>query len=261
MKAHSPACSPPPLAWIVPLCLLALCACGQAAKIPAPAATNGQNDPAEAAPIAVHLTADLALTPLSAPDIQLYLSVMQQAASLIQHPTAADIAARKRAQDMEVASQQQQVSMQDADRKSRIVIQTAVAAAERGDVDAAKAAQQSAIKMLNGVRANIKVPTPAEQTADMRVMQLDDGTADEYVAEQRHINSQRWDAIVNAVETAIPDPNGAYGDGDPLDHPYVPSDHDRKVAAVTEINRKTLTPKRSEILKLLATVRHPHHTS
>lgn len=247
-------------AWVVILCPIILCACGQGSSSPAAGAPIEPTSRLAPAPPSAPAASDPALTPLTSADIQLYLAVMRDAAALIQHPTAADIAARKRAQDLETSSQQQQAIMEDADRKSRAAMQAAMAAAQRGDLDAAKAAQTTAQKALNNVSANIKMPTPAEQVADMRVMQLDDGSADEYVAEQRHINSQRWDAIVDAVETAIPDPDAAHGDGDPLDHPYVPSDHERKVAAVTAINRKTLAPDRSEIFKLMAAVRHPQHT-
>jgi hypothetical protein len=237
------------------LALLGLCACQPQ---PTSSVTDGSSH--AIIPPAPHGRAnDPALTPLSDADIQLYLSVMREAASLVQHPGAADIAARKRAQADEAAAQQQQPAMEDADRRARAAMQAAMAAAQRGDVDAARAAQQSASKVLDAARARMtsSAPTPAEYAENMRVMQIDDGTADALVAEQRHIDSGRWDAIVNAVETAVPDPQAAYGSGDPLDHPYAPSDHDRKVAAVTDINRNALAPYRSEILKLVGIVRHP----
>lgn len=245
--------------WMAPLCLLGLCACGHGPDTASVVSQADQGDSAITASARTNAS-DPALTPLSSGDVQLYLSVMREAVLLVQHPSAADIATRKRAHDLEATAQKQRASMGDADKNARAAMQAAMVAAQRGDVEAARAAQQSALKVLNGAGAYIRTPSPEEDAADMRVMQLDNGSADAYVAEQRHIDSDHWDAIVDAVETAIPDPRGAFGSGDPLDHPYVPSEYDRKVEAVTEINRKTLAPDRSEILTLMAEVRHPHHT-
>ncbi|MDN5925335.1 MAG: hypothetical protein L0H70_10115 [Xanthomonadales bacterium] len=200
---------------------------------------------------------DPALVALTQAQIDQYLTVMRAAAELVQHPSAADSAARQRRQDTESAAQQSQPARQAADEKIRVAMQTAMAAAQRGDMVAAKAAQQVAIDAMPSMAAKVSVPTDAEYAANMRVMQIDSGSADALVAEQRHIDSNHWDALVDAVETAVPDPQAAYGSGDPLDHPYVPSEHERKVAAVTEVNRQTLVPYRDEIHKLEGIVRHP----
>ncbi|MGA7297695.1 MAG: hypothetical protein WBW92_09320 [Rhodanobacteraceae bacterium] len=238
------------------LCLFALGACDK----PSDSGTtdNTQTAAQTAAPGHVAQAGDPTTTPLTHADIQLYLSVMHAAAQLVQHPSAADIAALKRAREDEVAVEQHQPAMDTANRKARAAMQAAMNAANSGDIDGARAAQQSALTTLNNASANITAPSPAEYAENMRVMQIDDGNADAYVAEQQHIDSEHWDNLVNAVETAIPDPNGVHGSGDPLDHPYVPSAHDRKVAAVTAMNRKTLAPWHDEILTLLACVRHPH---
>lgn len=251
------------------LCMLTLCACGSSADVPSVSAQAGPDSgttamPAQAATSSAAMaapaptTGNAELMPLNETDVQLYLSVMREAATLVRHPSANDIAARKREKALETTSAAQQTAMDTANRNEQAAMQTVMAAVQRGDMDAAKAAQQSAANALKAVSANVQQPTAAENVENMRVMQIDDGTGDAFVAEQRHIDSGHWDNLVNAVETAIPDPGAAVGSGDPLEHPYVPNARDLEVAAVTESNRKTLAPYRSEILTLLAAVRHPH---
>jgi hypothetical protein len=133
------------------------------------------------------------------------------------------------------------------------------AAAERlrhppaADLAARELAKQAEAKMQQGHPEQV---TSAELEAIDTTGDLQ-GHADRLVVAERHIDNQRYERIVDRVEDAVVPPQFDFtGDGDPGDgHPYVPTAHDRAVAAAHDANVKFLAPHRDEIRALQTVVR------
>ena len=271
--------------FLLALCLGSLCACGHAATDPvgttaksAAATTNGkvkvdatasQNQSSDdvvaqtssnddnAPPVAkAH---PLWSTPLSSNDVQTYLSVMRAAAERVQHPTAADLAAQQRAKAQAATAESFSAQAQKASVAAETAQKAMMDAAQRGDFAKAKALAAQALPPPP-IPASVS-ESPAEQAADMDWMSISGGSADEVIAEQRHIDTAHWSDIERAVEDAVPSPNTAYGEGD---GGYTPTAQERKAEAESEAliaqNKKTLAPHVAEIHSLEITVRATHHS-
>lgn len=92
-------------------------------------------------------------------------------------------------------------------------------------------------------------------------MSISGGSADDVIAEQRHIDSDHWSDIKRAVEDAVPSPNTVYGEGD---GGYTPTAQERKAEAESEAliarNKQTLAPHVPEIHSVELIVRATHHS-
>lgn len=241
MRHASRSAIPPRHACIVVLTSLALCAlaaCGHsnpgtvAAGTAQPATMQpptmqGATPGASATPDAPAFECD-SRAPLSADDIDLYLSVMRAATAVVQHPTAADLAERQRVKAEGVANakaaaadqQQNGAARASADAANQKFIAAMQAAQKSGDYSAVAAAANAAAS-ANGAIAATQVSMPPEQNAaqqaeSMRVMEMDSGMADAVIVDERHIDSDRWDCISRKVEDAVPGPDDFIADGDPM---------------------------------------------
>lgn len=201
---------------------------------------------------------------LNADDVALYLSVMREAAAIVQHPTAADAAERQRAKVEAAANaqawasaQQQESALTAADQKIRAALQ---AAQRSGDFTAVAAATKAAMA-VNAAAAgpSARMPpaqTPAEEAESNRVSQLDSGLADVVVVDQRHLDERRWDCLSRKVEDAIPPPGTVFGEGDPVVNESA-ADRAAEAAFEAEVaaNKVTLAPHALEIRALEQVVR------
>lgn len=251
------------------LAVCALCACGHTSPSATAAAAAQQGTAIDdAAAVATSPAAAFVCdssAPLSASDIALYLSVMRAAAALVQHPTAADIAARQGATAQASADgnafaadqHQNGDARASADAANQALAAAMQAAQQSGDYSAVPAAAKAA-KDANAALAEVPSETPAQQAEGMRVMELDSGMADQAIIAERSVDSERWDCITRKVEDAVPGPDAVYGDGDPMVLTARQRRDEATYAAEVAANKALLAQHLAEIRSLEKIVRARH---
>ena len=133
------------------------------------------------------------------------------------------------------------------------------AAAERvkNPASADKTAIDSAKKILAG-SASGRVPTP-EDVKTLERANLVAISMDQIIAEEMKLDGRTYRGIVEAVESAVPNPAlaKASGDGSALAPDHVPTPLEKRLNDVNAANERYLAPYREEIQKLIEIVRNP----
>jgi hypothetical protein len=120
-----------------------------------------------------------------------------------------------------------------------------------------KAALEGAKKILGG-SASGRVPTP-DDIKTLEHANLVALAMDQIVADEMKLDGRAYRGIVDAVESAVPNPTlgTAPGkDASPTAEP-VPTTLEKRLSDVNAANETFLTPHRAEIQKLIAVVRNP----
>lgn len=239
------------------------------------AATKGASDnPRSAATADTNggNTGDEMLTPLTADDIQLYLSVMRAAAERVQHPSPEDLAALQQFKSHEAAEKaaakanaSNQAAQEAIDAKFQPKLEAAMKAAESGGNGSALmavVAEQNKEKSAYPLR---EVP-PLDDAVLDRAQNFTSGNADLQIVSERHLDQARYSHVSDEIQAIIdPFPQGPSVDGHcdgcgpttaaEWARYHKQQAYAKKVDAMMARNRKALAPYAAEIGSLQLTVR------
>lgn len=228
-------------------------------------AANGSSDDDAIGPKQPYV--DPMLTPLTQADIKQYLDVMGAAAARVQHPTAADLAAIRdwkaynaKATATAAANAPAQASMEAAQKKLQDEMQAAM---QSGDMSKLKALSAQMAQQTQTVSQSIQVVTPPDQAISDTAMAFTDGTVDEVIVSERHLDQDHWDRLVSVIEEIdVPPGTGIASCGSPDCAPQLTPEqvqwmhaHDAAVA----VNRKILAPYTAQIRAVQVVVRARQH--
>lgn len=239
-----------------------------------PAQNGASEDPPSAATADIHggNAGDEMLAPLTADDIQLYLSVMRAAAARVQHPSPDDLAALQQFKSHEAAENAatkanaaNQAAQDAIDAKFQPKLEAAMKAAESsgsGSALMAVVAEQNKEKSAYPLR---EVPALDDAVFD-RAQNFTSGHADLQIVSERHLDQTRYGHVSDEIQAIIdPFPQGPGTDGRCDDcgpttaagwaRYHKQQAYAKKVGAMMAHNRKTLAPYAAEIGSLQLAVR------
>lgn len=231
-----------------------------AAASSTPATDDAQATPAGGSPAST-AHADPQLTPLTPADIDLYLVVMRAAAARVRHPSAQDLDALRQQQAYE--SQAEADSRADApamaamDARQKAVQAALDDAMQSGDYSKVRALAAEQVKATGKAAASLELATPPDDATTARATHLRDGQADLQIVDERHLDADRYQRIVDVIEEALPPPGAFFGDcGGCQGKPDAAElQREKAHAAGLARNRETLAPNAAEIRALQAVVR------
>jgi len=204
---------------------------------------------------------DPQLVPITKDDIDLYLAVMRAAAARVRHPTAQDLDALRQQRDYEAESEADTradaPAMAAMDARQKAVQAALDEAMQSGDYSKVRALSAEQAKATGKAAASLELATPPDDATTARATHLRNGQADLQIVDERHLDADRYQRIVDVIEEALPPPDAFFGDcGGCQGKPDAAElQREKAHAAGLARNRETLAPDAAEIRALQAVVR------